>query len=118
MNSLKNKLPKSQESKLLIKNLKRNPAKIKKIKSKKSKIEIVQLKIDTRGIDEKCLQFYGLVKKTREKLDFHKSANVKRKIDNMGQLMDIEKVNEFAVWIVKEIKHIEGTLKDPRPRSE
>ena len=33
----------------------------------------------------------------------------------MGQLMDIEKVNEFAVWIVKEIKHIEGTLKDPRP---
>ena len=46
MNSLKNKLPKSQESKLLIKNLKRNPAKIKKIKSKKSKIEIVQLKID------------------------------------------------------------------------
>lgn len=112
MNSLKNKLPKSQESKLLIKNLKRNPAKIKKIKSK---IEIVQLKIDIRGIDEKYLQFYGLVKKTREKLDFHKSANVKRKIDNMGQLMDIEKVNEFAVWIVKEIKHIEGTLKDPRP---
>ena len=52
MNSLKTKLPKSQESKLLIKNLKRNPAKIKKIKSK---IEIVQLKIDIRGIDEKCL---------------------------------------------------------------
>lgn len=33
----------------------------------------------------------------------------------MGQVMDNEKVNEFAVWIVKEIKHIEGALKDPRP---
>ena len=29
--------------------------------------------------------------------------------------MDIKKVNEFAVWIVKDIKHIEGTLKDPMP---
>lgn len=115
MNSLKNKLPKNQESKLLIKNLKRNPVQIKKIKSKKSKTEIVQFKNDIRGIDEKCLQFYGLVKKTREKLDFHKSANVKRKINNMGQVMDIKKVNEFAVWIVKDIKHIEGTLKDPMP---
>ena len=48
-----------------------------------------------RKIVEKCLRFYALVNKTTEKLENHKSANVKRKLNNMDQLMDIEKVNEF-----------------------
>lgn len=41
------------------------------------------------------LHFYCLVSKITEKLENHKLTNNKMELNNMGQAMDIENVNQF-----------------------
>ena len=100
------KLQKCKESKQLIRNLKRKLA-FRDNQIKSQKLEIVQLKDDIRKIDEDCLQLYGLVKKTTDKLENQMSNSaeleheksllqrkyvyLQRKRNKMDKIMDINK---------------------------
>ena len=100
------KLQKCKESKQLIRNLKRKLA-FRDNQIKSQKLEIAQLKDDIRKIDEDCLQLYGLVKKTTDKLENQMSNSaeldheksllqrkyvyLQRKRNKMDKIMDINK---------------------------
>ena len=76
----------------LTKNLNRKPVNITRQCQKNSRCNKNWWKIPS---------FYGLISKTAEELENHKSANIKRKINDMNRAMDIEKVNKFYLsWIL------------------